>query len=284
MYTRESLFTDSSLPFCIHDARGYLNSGYLHSHNCLEINYVLGGNGINYIDGRHYDMTCGDVFLINNYEHHFAGAQENLQMKVLYFDAGFVWDHSPENYCLVQSFYSKHRRDGNRIRLSAEEDLHFRRILAQLEKEYRERLPGFSLFLKSGLTELLAILYRATVSSQPPGTITDYLAYEKLLPAIQYIQDHPCEDLTLSRLAALSCMSRTYFSSFFRNAMSMNVSVYIEQVRIRNAQRMLLTTSLSVTEICFACGYHSLSSFHTAFHKLCGTSPGQFRKRHVHSE
>ena len=284
MYTRETLFEDSQLPFCIHNAKGDLHSCYLHSHDCLEINYVLGGKGINYIDGRRYEMSCGDLYVINNYEHHFAGAQDGLQMKVLYFDVGFIWDHSPETYGLIQIFFSKNRADGNRLRLSADVEFRVRGILEQLETEYLEKKPGYPLFLKAGLTELLAILYRSAASSLSGGAFRDYLAYEKLLPSIQYIQENPAEDLSLSKLAALSCMSRTYFSSYFRNAMAMNVSAYIEQVRIRHAQHLLLTTGQSVTEVCFAAGYHSLSSFHAAFQKLCGISPGQFRRLHIRND
>ena len=281
MHTKEDMFRDSEIPFRIHDARGNLDSGYLHYHDCLEVNYVLGGSGINYIDGRRYEMSRGDLYLINNYEHHFAGAQNGLSMKVMYFDPGFIWDHAPENYALVQAFYSRNLPDGNRLRLSERENEQVCMLLAQLEQEYCEKAPGYRLFLKAKLTELLALLYRATHDLFDCTAIKDYQAYEKLLPALRYIQSNPEEELTLQKLSELACMSRTYFCSYFRQTMSMNVSDYIEQVRIRKAQLLLTTTAMPVTEVCYACGYRSISSFHTAFRKLCDLTPGQFRRRHT---
>ena len=263
MDIKEHLFNADSIPFCIHSARGELDSGYLHYHDCLEINYI---------DGKRYQMTSGDIFLINNYEHHFAGRQEHLNMKVLYFSPDFVWDHAPDTYGLIQAFYSKSRPNGNLFRLCPEQDLHFRRILDRLQQEYQEKRPGFQLFLKAGLMELLAILYRNCDSG---------LAYERLRPVFSYIQQHFHETLSLALLAEKACMSRTYFCSYFRNAIDMNVSTYIEQVRIRHAQLLLSTTSDSITDIGFSCGYRSLSSFHAAFRKLSGVTPNHFRQQHL---
>ncbi len=278
---KETYFSEGSLPFRIHDARGELRSGFLHYHDCLEINYVISGTGINYIDGRSYEMTPGDIFLINNYEHHFAGSQTALQMKVLFFDSGFVWDGSPENYRFLQAFYSKRRFDGNRIRLSPGETREADGLLRRMELEYAAKAPGYELFLKAQLMALLAILYRA-VGTAADG-IRDYRSYEKIQPALTYIRSHYSEPLSLELLASCACMSRTYFSACFKSTMGVGLARYIEQVRIHNACRLLLTTARPVTEIALDCGYQSMSSFTTAFRKICGETPTGYRKTHVKS-
>lgn len=273
---KESFFADGSLPFCMHDARGDLHTGFIHNHDCLEINYVLGGAGINYIDGRSYEMQPGDVFLINNYEHHFAGRQSALKMKVLYFDPDFIWDGSPENYRFLQAFYSKQRVDGNRIHLSSADAVDVMELITRMEQEYRTRQPGFELFLKAGLLSLLAMFYRLEGGGE--DGIQDYSAYEKIQPALSYVHRHYSEALTLENLAGCACMSRTYFSAYFKSVMGIGVARYVEQVRIHNACRLLTTTSLPVTEIAYECGYQSMSSFTTAFRRICGETPTGYRK------
>ena len=256
-----------------------MNSSFLHCHDCLEINYVLSGSGINYIDGRKYEIAPGSVFLINNYEHHFAGTQTDLRMKVILFDPGFVWDYTPESYCCIESFYNKTRPDGNLIRLNPEQDAQVRAIISRMEQEYTEQRPGSLLFLKAALLELLAMFYRILGSDSEAG-IRDYQAFQRLRPVMEHIRQNPGGSLSLAELADLACMSRTYFCSYFRKTMAMNVSAYIEQVRMRRAQQLLIGTDLTVTEIGMECGYSSLSAFNTAFRKLCDMTPGKFRSSH----
>ena len=276
---KEIFFAPGELPFSIRDARGNLHSSFLHCHDCLEINYVLSGSGINYIDGRKYEIAPGSVFLINNYEHHFAGTQTDLRMKVILFDPGFVWDYTPESYCCIESFYNKTRPDGNLIRLNPEQDAQVRAIIARMEQEYTEQKPGALLFLKSALLELLALFYRILGSDSNDG-IREYQAFQRLRPVMEYIRQNPGASLSLAELAELACMSRTYFCSYFRKTMAMNVSAYIEQVRVRHAQQLLTGTDLTVTEVCMECGYSSLSAFNAAFRKLCDMTPGKFRSSH----
>jgi helix-turn-helix protein len=49
-------------------------------------------------------------------------------------------------------------------------------------------------------------------------------------------------------------------------------------LRLDAAKRLLLTTSLSVTDICFEVGYSSLGSFTTRFTQLVGLPPHQLRQ------
>ena len=75
-------------------------------------------------------------------------------------------------------------------------------------------------------------------------------------------------------------MSANYFSAYFKKVMAVNVSEYVEAVRIGRAQELLLTTTMPVTEICYECGYKSISSFNTAFRKVSGATPRAYRKQY----
>lgn len=53
---------------------------------------------------------------------------------------------------------------------------------------------------------------------------------------------------------------------------------YLTELRLRRAAELLERGEMSVTAICFACGYSSLSHFLRAFRQKYGASPGQFRR------
>ena len=59
--------------------------------------------------------------------------------------------------------------------------------------------------------------------------------------------------------------------------MNMNLREYINQLRIEESKRLLLSTDLSVSEIATQVGYCNISYFSTVFHKLMGVGPFEWR-------
>lgn len=83
--------------------------------------------------------------------------------------------------------------------------------------------------------------------------------------------------LRLSDMADLAGLSPFHFSRVFRGTTGIPPGEFNAALRLDHAKRLLLTTDLSVTDICFEVGYESLGAFVTKFTRLVGTSPGQFR-------
>jgi len=280
---KETFLQNNSMPFSIFDARGDIDTHFLHYHDCLEINFVIEGSGVNYIDDKKYVMQGGDLYLINNFEHHFALFQEKLKMKVILFDPSYIWQNSSENYLYIAPFYSRSSLHRNRIKLSDSENESVVRIISMLDREYVEQENGYGLFLRAGLMELLSIVYRNANSERfEKSGIREYLEYDKIRHSVEYIQSNINKKLRLAELAELSHMSTTYFCSYFKKAMQMNVFEYIELLRINKAKLLISTTEESITEICYRCGYQNISSFNTAFKKLSGVSPATYRKESVY--
>lgn len=88
--------------------------------------------------------------------------------------------------------------------------------------------------------------------------------------------------LSLEDMADIACLSPYYFSRVFHNIIGIPPGEFLATLRLDLAKRLLLTTSLSVTDICFEVGYSSLGSFTTRFTQLVGASPRQLRHRAKH--
>ena len=58
----------------------------------------------------------------------------------------------------------------------------------------------------------------------------------------------------------------------------MTFSNYLTEVRIRKAGELMETTDLKIYEISQSVGYNSVEHFTRVFKKLCGVSPGGYRK------
>src|SRR3954453_7469587 len=96
---------------------------------------------------------------------------------------------------------------------------------------------------------------------------------------IQTMHTHLHEVLTLEDLASVACLSPSHFNRVFCRLIGIPPGEFLSALRFQAAQRLLLTTSLSVTDICFEVGYTSIGSFTSRFTHLVGLSPRLLRQR-----
>jgi len=96
---------------------------------------------------------------------------------------------------------------------------------------------------------------------------------------IQTMHTHMQEWLTLEDLASVAYLSPSHFNRVFRRLIGIPPGEFLAALRFQAARRLLLTTSLSVTDICFEVGYSSLGSFTSRFTNLVGLSPRLLRQR-----
>src|SRR5712692_5370778 len=97
--------------------------------------------------------------------------------------------------------------------------------------------------------------------------------------AIQAMHTHLHEVLTLEDLASVACLSPSYFTRVFCRLIGIPPGAFLSALRFQAARRLLLTTPLSVTDICFEVGYTSTGSFTSRFTQLVGLSPRLLRQR-----
>lgn len=86
------------------------------------------------------------------------------------------------------------------------------------------------------------------------------------------------ETLSLQAMAEIAHLSPYHFARTFRRVTGIPPGAFMTALRLERAKRLLLTTDLSVGEICFEVGYESLSTFTTRFGQLVGLPPGRLRR------
>jgi AraC family transcriptional regulator len=96
--------------------------------------------------------------------------------------------------------------------------------------------------------------------------------------AIKCIRERYCEPLTIADLASSAILSKYHFCRTFSRATGVSPGRFLSAVRIYQAKRLLLSTSMNVTDISFAVGFSSLGSFTNHFTQSVGVSPGRFRR------
>lgn len=98
---------------------------------------------------------------------------------------------------------------------------------------------------------------------------------KRMLRICQYIADHYAEPITLSKVSEIACYSPEAFCRYFKKHMGSTFVSYLNQVRI-DAACLLLANNVeekSISEIAYACGFTSVSSFNRMFKRHLGMSP-----------
>ncbi|QOS79026.1 response regulator [Paenibacillus sp. JNUCC31] len=93
-----------------------------------------------------------------------------------------------------------------------------------------------------------------------------------------YITEHLEEDLSLVRLAELYHFNPSYLSRFFKQEMGINLSEFIDELRIRKAKDLLRNADFMVREVALQVGYEAAHSFTRFFKKVTGMTPQEFRE------
>jgi AraC family transcriptional regulator len=100
-----------------------------------------------------------------------------------------------------------------------------------------------------------------------------------VIAAITQMYEQLGEPQELRDFARTALMSPFHFHRVFRTVTAATPGRFLTALRMAQARRLLLETTMSATDISIAVGYSSFGTFTTQFTKLVGLSPGRFRVR-----
>jgi AraC-like DNA-binding protein len=95
--------------------------------------------------------------------------------------------------------------------------------------------------------------------------------------ARDWLSTHFREPVSLGHAAQVACCSPYHFHRQFTALFGETPQDYVKRLKLAEAKRLLVTTSLPVGEVCLQVGYNSLGTFSTQFRKREGNSPKEFR-------
>jgi AraC-like DNA-binding protein len=133
---------------------------------------------------------------------------------------------------------------------------------------------------------LLRIFERLATSDEvtPLGASSAGVAYDpqeqqRIRHVTRFVAAEYGRKIELREAAALAHLTEAAFCRFFKRTTRLTFTQFVNQYRVHQAQRMLLTDH-SVTETALACGFESVSYFNKVFRRVTGENPLRFKQRH----
>lgn len=98
----------------------------------------------------------------------------------------------------------------------------------------------------------------------------------------RYIAHHFADNITVADIAGTVHLHPRYAMTIFRRITGLTVGRYLEQCRVAEVQRLLLTTDATISEVAHAAGFNSVSRLYASFTTACGQSPAAYRRLYRH--
>jgi len=252
----------------------------IHSHEEFELNFVEHGRGVHRVVGDSVE-EIGDYDLVlvtgDGLEHawHQGNCTEpDVREITIQFSSTLLDEQllGRTQFASIRSMFSKARL-GVAFSMTG-----IMRVYGYLDS-LATMTDGFEQFLT-----MLKILYELsqdqnarTLASTAFADVKTSRESRRVSKIKDYISVHYAEELRLEDLSAMVGMAPSAFSRFFKQHTTRTLSDYIIDVRLGNAARLLVDTSTSISEICYACGFNNLSNFNRIFKARRGYTPRDFR-------
>jgi AraC family transcriptional regulator len=126
---------------------------------------------------------------------------------------------------------------------------------------------------------IIARLLSATGRSASGGTLkSSALPRWRLKRAIDHVDAHLDEAVTLRDLAKAAGLTRMHFAAQFRAATGLRPHEYLLRRRIERAQQILAGTDLPIVEVALGVGFQTQAHFTTVFKRFAGQPPRAWRQ------
>jgi AraC-like DNA-binding protein len=251
---------------------------FWHYHPEYEIVYIHGADGTRHIGEHIARFEQSDLVFIGPYIPH------------LNFDYGIKTPYEKVVIQLREDFLSKafagvpELSEVRELFEKAKQGVYFTGETKQRIGERLKKLPELTHFEQ--LIEMLTLFQDLATSpdlvvltAKPIVGQYKLKEQQRLKIVYAYIEEHYKEKIDILQMAELTHLTHAAFCRYFKKMTLMTFTEFVNQYRINQAKTLLLLDK-TVSEVCFDCGFESLSYFNRIFKKITGDNPMAFKKNY----
>ncbi|MFD1406152.1 AraC family transcriptional regulator [Robinsoniella peoriensis] len=262
-----------------------------HWHDEIELLHFKKGNFHMEINMESYEITEECFFFVNPGELHYITSNGLCEEDAVVFNPYVL---SFNSYDTMQNQVIQPLINGNlslprSINASLKEFQDIYREYEQIQKAFSMmedtgEKPGqknvsvsvSQMLIKASLLRILAILTGQGLLTRQENGVNHQV--ESIKTVLTYIRENYRDRIYIRDLAGLINVNEQYFCRFFRRAIGKTPMEYVNEIRIRRAAEMVISTDNLIMDICLDCGFNNLGNFLREFKKYTGTTPRLYKK------
>ena len=245
-----------------------------HWHTAVEIEFLLKGACSITLDQQVYSMTPGDILIVPSGVVHTMEQQDGCELFVFLFELDDIID--------LKGFTSLMPIMSKPIYLAQQNSLRDKAaaILNQCIHAYFNPSSFMELENYARILSLYALIGRAHFDSVKPTANTP-IKHEFHLTVIQsamdYIDMHYMDDITLDDIADKVGFSKFHFSRLFKQYTNTTFHQFLSMKRIDMADRLMQSSAASITEIAMQVGFTSIPTFNRVYRSIRNCTPSEYK-------
>ncbi len=247
-----------------------------HYHKYIEFLYSIKSDALAWISGNCFTFNEGDLIIINSNSPHdvkFSGYCNYICVKfwpqILYSDQQALFEFKYLLPFLI---------DGSNKKIFNKDELlgtGIPELIFEILSEWETKNSAYELIIRSNILRIFSWVFRQWSSTL---SIKEKSIPESIKTAINYIGEN--FSTTNGHEVAKFCgLSYNHFSYLFKDSIGKSFSDYLLSLKVKEAEKLLITSDKSITDIALEIGFSSSSHFISKFKKINGVTPLKFRNQ-----
>ncbi|PMC35661.1 AraC family transcriptional regulator [Bacillus sp. UMB0899] len=249
-----------------------------HSHEAIEIMYVLSGQCIIEINGKALHLKKNQFVLIDSQVPHRLIVNKDQPCRMLNLE--FTLTEVTSRFPSIKEL-AKESKEIQGL-LSSEQDYHLLKdnngvynSLRNLVLELDSKSNDNQLLVYLLISQLLVLISR-TVAEAKVKSFQQSDVYVKKV--VNYLHENYDYDIKIEDLSSLTHLHPNYLHRIFKETMDCTIIDYLTKIRINKAKMLISQTDIPITDVSSFIGMNSSQYFSKVFKKYTGYTPMEYRK------
>lgn len=280
IFKRSSFFADD-FPFSIRhvvNRTEEFNESKRFLREFWKITYVIGGQGELIINEQRRSLHPASLILVHpGSVTTYSMATPSMELYNILFDPVFIERDIgtlKDDFQFFSIFSNSFSQEETTPLYILEADHEMGSLIRGMAREYENRSLNYRPLLRLKLLELLILMLRGgerNMRSHDAAKIAEYMNH--------LLETHFTSGFRLETAAANIGITKNHLCRLYRAQTGKTVIERLKEIRLARAAEELRSTSKSVSEICYSCGFNDLSYFYRAFRDAYAVNPGDYRKK-----
>ena len=259
-------------------------SGNRHSHEFVELVYVLDGRAHHTLGDETMELKKGDLFIMDvGVEHEFRvedGEKITLCNCLFYpeFLTRVITGDSFIDlaYDMFFSGYEDDRGAKGYLYLLGKDTSEIERLVLEMVDEQEKKREGYLKVIRSLLSVVLIKNFRLCESSKKRPPLPS--VQRKIVGEIvDYVAAHDSKDLSVGEISHAMFFSPSYLSRVFKQHTGKSLVRFIQSKKVETAAELLRATDYPIDKVMLDAGYSDKKHFYEVFSEVYGVTPGEYR-------